>query len=156
MLSTMYDPTSGLWCDGVCSETRSHTSFHPQHYALSLGITPDEGVPAAVTYLRAQGMAGSTYSANSLIGGLYARAYALDFGQGALELLTSCAEHSWCRMLRANATATWEHWEPHDGTHAHVWAGHVTRAFSFLSVFPSPLRFSASLPRSFSLTFSVS
>ena len=122
MLARMYLPGTGMWCDGVCAATGNHASFHSQHYLLSLGVTPDQGVPAALAYLKAKGMVGSTYSANSLVGGLFARAAHLDYGQAALDLLTSCADHSWCRMLRANATTTWEHWEPHDGTHAHVWA----------------------------------
>ena len=67
-------------------------------------------------------MVGSTYSANALLHGLYERAASLDYGQLALELMAQCGKHSWCRMLEANATTTWEHWEPHDGTHSHPWA----------------------------------
>jgi hypothetical protein len=52
-------------------------------------------------------MVGSTYSANSLLHGLYDRAYFVDYGQTALDLMTQCGEHSWCHMLNENATTTW-------------------------------------------------
>jgi hypothetical protein len=121
MLGAMYQTTTGMWCDGLCSSTSS-TSFHAQHYPLWLGITPDSGVEAAVRYLQSAGMVGSTYSSHSLIHGLYERAASLDHGQAALELMTQCGEHSWCAMLKADATTTWEHWYPHDGTHSHPWS----------------------------------
>lgn len=69
------------WCDGVCSTMNNHSSFHSQHYALSLGITPPSGVESTLSYLQEQGMVGSTYSANSVITGLYDRAYFLDYGK---------------------------------------------------------------------------
>ena len=122
MLAQMYHNESGMWCDGICTATANHSTFHSQHFLLSLGLTPESGVGSALTYLRGEGMVGSTYSANSLVRGLFERGGALDYGQAALDLLTSCSEHSWCRMLNAGATTTWEHWEPHDGTHSHVWS----------------------------------
>lgn len=112
MMQRMYDSSSRMWCDGICTSMRNHASFHSQHYLLSLGITPDTEVEHALAYLNRAGMVGSTYSANSLITGLFERGRGVDFGQTALNLLTSCANHSWCRMLQGNATTTWEHWEP--------------------------------------------
>jgi hypothetical protein len=64
MLRRMYMVDSGMWCDGICSDVQpacptcalNATSFHSQHYALSLGITPDgPGVAKALQYqLRAR------------------------------------------------------------------------------------------------------
>lgn len=127
MLRTMYSATDGMWCDGVCTDSYHGKAmrpgtFHSQHYALSLGITPDSGVTAALKYLRQMGMVGSTYSAHSLVHGLFDRAHTLDHGQAALDLMTQCTDHSWCHMLQLGATTTWEHWFPHDGTHSHPWA----------------------------------
>ena len=53
-----------------------------------------KGVETALSYLASKGMQGSTYSANSLLHGLYSRAAGFDFGQTALELMTQCTEHS--------------------------------------------------------------
>ena len=135
MLEHMYDASTGLWCDGLCSGPNSTGlpgTFHSQHYALWLGATPDDGqaVRKALAYLKGQGMVGSTYSANSLLHGLYARAAGLDYGQAALDLMTQCGDHSWCHMLQAGATATWEHWYPHDGTHSHPWASSPASAIA--------------------------
>jgi len=127
MLNTMWSASDGMWCDGVCSDSyhgksMSPGTFHSQHYALYMGVTPDEHVPVALEYLKAQGMLGSTYSANSLVHGLFDRAHTLDYGQAALDLMTQCTDHSWCHMLRLGASTTWEHWYPHDGTHSHPWS----------------------------------
>jgi len=119
-LSLMYNSADGLWCDGLCSSSTG--TFHSQHYTLSLDITPDAGVESTLRYLQNQGMVGSTYSAASLLHGLYRRASTIDFGQTALTLMTSQGSHSWYNMLRQGATTTWEHWFPHDGTHSHPWS----------------------------------
>ena len=136
MLRHLFSEREQLWCDGVCAEMYSPqdsvedmawwgyngTSFHSQHYPLSLGITPEAAIPAAQRYLQEQGMVGSTYSANSLLHGLYDAAYWVDYGATALGLMTQCGAHSWCHMLNENATTSWEHWYEHDGTHSHVWS----------------------------------
>mmetsp|Transcript_74304 Transcript_74304/g.204719 ORF Transcript_74304/g.204719 Transcript_74304/m.204719 type:complete len:467 (+) Transcript_74304:1483-2883(+) len=129
MLAAMFEPASGLWCDGLCAESR-HASFHAQHYALWLGLTPEAAVPSALAYLRAQRMAGSTYSASSVLHGLYERAAHLDHGQLALELMTSCAPHSWCSMLKGGATTTWEHWFAEDGSKSHPWSSSPASAIA--------------------------
>ncbi len=129
MVKGMWDRGRGLWCDGLCAEQPRGT-FHSQHYLLWLGATPDDGVPEALAYLKNAGMVGSTYSANSLLHGLYNRGADVDYGQAPLNLMTSCDEHSWCHMLRLGATLTWEHWYPHDGTHAHPWASSPVSAIA--------------------------
>merc|ERR1712137_201950 len=70
MLSHMYNASTGLWCDGICARNASST-FHAQHFPLWLGVTPPSGVAAAVAYISEQGMVGSTYSAFSVLHGLY-------------------------------------------------------------------------------------
>ena len=92
MIQTMYNQSGhGMWRDGVTSD---HVSFHPQHYLLWLGITPEEGVATTHAYLTSKGMEGSTYSANSLLHGLYNRAAGVDYGQTGLELMTQCGKQS--------------------------------------------------------------
>jgi len=123
MLRRMYNSGDHRWCDGLCDgRETSNPSFHSQHYPLWLGLTPEEGVSWSLEYLAKSGMVGSTYSSNSLLHGLYNRGAGYDYGQTALGLMTQCGPHSWCRMLKAGAPTTWEHWEPHDGTHSHPWA----------------------------------
>ena len=129
MLEHMYRAEDGMWCDGVCAVT-SGSTFHSQHYLLSQGITPAAGVATVMKYLQNQGMVGSTYSSHSLLHGLYDRGRTVDFGQAALELMTQCNDHSWCHMLQLGATATWEHWDPHDGTHSHPWSSTPTSAIA--------------------------
>eukprot|EP00039_Didymoeca_costata_P007139 m.96720 g.96720 ORF g.96720 m.96720 type:complete len:196 (+) comp13557_c0_seq1:2630-3217(+) len=48
-----------------------------------------------------------------------------DHGMTALQILTSCAENSWCHMLNVNATATMEAWtraEKPNLSWSHPWA----------------------------------
>jgi hypothetical protein len=94
MLTQMYNAESGLWCDGMCSNTTSAT-FHTQHFLLWLGITPETGVKKALITLKAYGMKGSVYSAYSLLHGLYSRASNIDYGHTPLELMTQCTNQSW-------------------------------------------------------------
>lgn len=60
----------------------------------------------------------------------YERAAAVDHGATALKLMTQCGDSSWCRMLRANATATWEMWDPLAGTHSHPWTASPASAIA--------------------------
>ena len=48
---------------------------------MFLGITPESGILPTLSYLKANGMVGSTYSSNSLLHGLYKHAASLDYGQ---------------------------------------------------------------------------
>lgn len=121
MLRDMWDEEAKLWCDRKCAHSCGRT-FHSQHYTLWLGLTREEDVLGAFQWLAAQGMVGSTYSASSLLYGLYARGSGIDHGLTGLELLTSCDEYSWCNMLRGGASTSWEHWIAEDGTHSHPWS----------------------------------
>ena len=68
---------------------------------------------------------GSLYAAFAFLHGLLGAAVRGDDADGgaaalALELLTRCDERSWCAMVRAGGTTTWETWYG-DKTHSHPW-----------------------------------
>ena len=50
MIKGMYKADSGMWCDGLCADplVADSQTYHPQHFALWLGITPDDGVEKAL------------------------------------------------------------------------------------------------------------
>ena len=104
MVARIYDEKEGMWRDGLHTEK---ATFHSQHYALTFGLTPSSGLRKTYDYIKRRGMVGSTYSAFSLLTGLYSLSN-IDGGELANVLLLSCEEHSWCNMLRGGATTTWE------------------------------------------------
>eukprot|EP00948_MAST-09A_sp_MAST-9A-sp1_P003961 g3961.t1 len=122
MLVHMYNNKTGMWCDGVCHDTWSRSTFHTQHYLLWLGLTPDHMTSVPHAYLAKNGIKGSTYSTGSMLHGLFERTAHIDNGQLPISFMTQCGSHSWCEMLNQNATLTWEHWGSTDGTHSHPWS----------------------------------
>ena len=124
--------TTGLFRDGLDIE---HYSFHASMFALWAGVVGDgsggsgssssssSGSSSSnsssssqqqkqeqqiMDFLKQKRMAGSVYAAYPFVSSLYQ--IESDFGNFALEMLTSCDENSWCNMLKQGATATMEAW----------------------------------------------
>jgi len=124
--SQLWDHKSGLYLDGLADHNMKpldHTAWHASVFAAAFGLVPDDRWPALMAAFRRRGMVGSTYASFYFLQGLYQAPE--DHGQLALEMLTSCGEHSWCHMIRQGATATMEAWTPAEKdslTWSHPWA----------------------------------
>lgn len=115
MLKWLYDPATGLFCDGLREDRTpsSHTAQHATAFALYAGVYPDLAEAARMAKaMTADGrMKVSVYGAYFLLDGLYGA------GQGSLanRLLldpnTSDGARTWAYMLyRLGATVTAEAW----------------------------------------------
>jgi len=127
----MWNASTGLWCDGICSEVGGNTRmmssmFLTGTFGLTQALHGMEGVDAAWQLVEAWGLEQiGDYGAffyQMLIGaGYYAPYYeGPDDGTAMMTALTKCDEYSWCSGLRDdNLTMTRESW--HDGTYSHGW-----------------------------------
>ena len=102
--SNFFDAKSGLYRDGIATD---HHSLHANHFALALGVVPEQHKAEVLRYIRTRGMACSVYAAQFLMEALYQEGVE-DY---ALTLLTKQDERSWYNMVRHNTTITYEAWD---------------------------------------------
>ena len=102
--ANFFDSERGLYRDGIGID---HHSLHANHFALALGLVPEQHIGSVLKYIRSRGMACSVYAAQFLMEAIY-EAGEDDY---ALSLLTKEDERGWYNMVRHNATITYEAWD---------------------------------------------
>jgi hypothetical protein len=100
----LLDPKTGLYRDGVGTD---HSSLHANIYPLAFGIAPEKNRLKMVDFIRSRGMAGSVYTAQALLDGIY-NANDAEYG---LQLLSSTSDRSWYNMIRVGSTISLEAWD---------------------------------------------
>jgi hypothetical protein len=100
----LLDPKTGLYRDGIGTD---HSSLHANIYPLAFGIAPEKNRRKMLDFVRSRGMAGSVYTAQALLDGVY---NAHDAGYG-LQLLSSTDDRSWYNMIRVGSTISLEAWD---------------------------------------------
>ncbi len=100
----LFDTDKGIYRDGVDTD---HHTLHANHFALALGLVPQERQAGVMDYIRTRGMACSVYAAQFLMDAIY-NAKDGDYG---LQMLTKQDERGWYNMLRHDATITYEAWD---------------------------------------------
>lgn len=113
-----YDPEKGLYRD---SEVSAHTALHSNILPLYFGFCQAADPDKVADFLLGRGLCCGVYMAYFFLGALcrigrYEDAYRLIVGEG---------EHSWLRMVREGATATFEAWgkdEKQNTSLCHPWA----------------------------------
>ncbi|KAA6342058.1 hypothetical protein EZS27_010159 [termite gut metagenome] len=100
----LLDPKTGLYHDGIGTD---HSSLHANIYPLAFDIAPEKNRRKMLDFIRSRGMAGSVYTSQTLLDGIY---NANDAAYG-LELLSSTGDRSWYNMIRAGSTISLEAWD---------------------------------------------
>ena len=99
-----FDSEKGLYRDGIGAD---HHSLHANHFALALGLVPEEHRQRVLEHIHSKGMACSVYAAQFLMESLYEH----NDDDYALAMLTKQDERGWYNMVRHNATITYEAWD---------------------------------------------
>ena len=99
-----FDSEKGLYRDGIGAD---HHSLHANHFALALGLVPEEYRQGVLQHIHSKGMACSVYAAQFLMEALYEH----NDDDYALAMLTKQDERGWYNMVRHNATITYEAWD---------------------------------------------
>lgn len=99
-----FDSEKGIYRDGIGAD---HHSLHANHFALALGLVPEQHTESVLQHIHSKGMACSVYAAQFLMEALYNH-HDDDY---ALSMLTKRDERSWYNMVRHNATITYEAWD---------------------------------------------
>ena len=99
-----FDSKNGLYRDGIGTD---HHSLHANHFALALGLVPEEHRAKVLEHIHSKGMSCSVYAAQFLMEALYDH-HDDDY---ALAMLTKQDERGWYNMVRHNATITYEAWD---------------------------------------------
>jgi hypothetical protein len=113
----MFNPKTGLYRDGIGTD---HSSLHANVYPLAYGIVPEKNRLKILDFVRSRGMAGSVYTAQALLDGIY---NANDAGYG-LQLLSATDDRSWYNMIRVGSTISLEAWDNKYKTNQdwnHIW-----------------------------------
>ena len=99
-----FDSEKGIYRDGIGTD---HYSLHANHFALALGLVPEQHTKSVLEHIHSKGMACSVYAAQFLMEALYDH----NDDDYALHMLTKRDERSWYNMVRHNATITYEAWD---------------------------------------------
>ena len=99
-----FDSENGIYRDGIGTD---HYSLHANHFALALGLVPEQHTKSVLEHIHSKGMACSVYAAQFLMEALYDH----NDDDYALHMLTKRDERSWYNMVRHNATITYEAWD---------------------------------------------